>query len=205
MSAFQIIREVCITTPIPSNMDSSQVIIALHNHEDLINLNPHVISFESIESTENMKNYFKLAFPDLDPTGPIVAYHVHQDVPLYGSTTLLAIFSNQPNGVNSIADAPLGLRLSNSWRVLPDDRDTQRMVLREDCMIHSSVLLLPLMSTVIIPEWKKAHQATHIKLLETISAASSTSEPTISEGENQSSMTGPDTVREVHLSGPYSE
>jgi len=147
-------------------------------------MNPHVTGFERIEPTESMINDFEIAFAGAGPGGVITAYNVHQNVPLYGSTTLLAIFSNQPDGVDSIADAPLGLRLSNKWRVVPDDFDTQRMVLREDCKIHSSMLLLPLMSTVIVPEWKKAHHTTHAKLLARITSDSPSSERLTLEGKN---------------------
>lgn len=176
MSSFQITRNACISTPLPYDMDPTPVIAALHDHEGLISLNPHASTAKKINTTDAITKALKMDFPDSCSTDSIAAYQVQQDVPLYGRSTLLAVFRDQHNGVDSVVDAPMGLRIAIKWRVSleigADGQRTGRMVLKEDCKVHSSMMLLPLMSSFIMPNLKKAHCATHARLLERINVDS---------------------------------
>lgn len=148
------------------------MIAALHNHELMIRLNPHAIDVDRIETAETGLSEAKADFPALSWTASVATYRVNQNIPMYGRVSLLAVFHDESNGTDCIVEAPLGLQISTKWRVLPqlgaDGQKTGRMVLEENCKIHASKLLLPLMPTFILPSIKKSHAVTHEKLIEQV-------------------------------------
>ncbi len=180
MSFFRTTRQVSIITPLPSDVSPSTLIEALHDHERMLRLSPIVTGWKKIHSRQELiAGGLHCAdsvadTPEADLS--IDAYHVQETVPYVGGISFTTSFKDVPNGLDSIVNAPLGVRLEVSWRVVsgPGDKAGEAAnVLREECKLDGCAILMPFIKA----NFEKTHRTMQASLLDQLSTQNSSGSP----------------------------
>ncbi len=180
MAFFRTSRQVSISTPLPSDVSPSTLIEALHDHERMLRLSPIVTGWEKIHSRQELiAGGLHCADSVADTPGPDVSidvYRVQETVPYVGGISFATSFKDVPNGLDSIVNAPFGVRLEVSWRVVPgqgDKADEAANVLQEECKLDGNAILMPFVKT----NFEKTHRAMQALLLDQLSTQNSLGSP----------------------------
>lgn len=173
MSFFRTTNHVSIITPIPSDVSSSTLIEALHDHERMLRLSPIVTGWQKIHSRQELIGAGLHCVDAVADTSEgdvsIDAYRVQETVPYVGGISFTTSFKDAPNGLDSIVNAPLGVRLEVAWRVVPslaDKADEAANVLREECRLQGNAILMPFIKA----NFEKTHRTMQTSLLHQLSS-----------------------------------
>ncbi|RDW60536.1 hypothetical protein BP6252_11919 [Coleophoma cylindrospora] len=110
-----------VSCPIPSTLTPTDIIAALHNHTNLVTLQPLVVSYDEVTSTHEYE-----PDPYFDPSSsPIRAYEIVESViviPGVGNwgrypVKVICQFQNTEDGVKSRAVASAGVVLRATYHV----------------------------------------------------------------------------------------
>lgn len=143
----------------------------------MLRLSPIVTGWEKIHSRQEL-TAARLNFADFVKVSSggdvsVDAYRVQETVPYIGGISFTTAFKDVPNGLDSIVNAPLGVRLEVSWRVVPsqaDKVDEAVNVLREECKLDGYAILMPFIKA----NFEKTHRSMQNSLLDQLSTQSST-------------------------------
>jgi hypothetical protein len=160
---------------IPSSISSKAVLDYLHDHERMLSAQPNVSSYiEQSRPTQPSNlaqddNEAKVELDDgtegfLDLEHARI-YEIKEDVPLLGAIYFKSSFQDEPDGVKSVVQAPMGLIMKAAWQVIEPKADVGKadsgVILTENCEIGVNALVMPFV------EWqfKKAHETMLDKIL----------------------------------------
>lgn len=167
-------------TTIPSQVAPQAVIKLIHDHKRLAGFSPKEPTVAEIEPDGNLLSKLqqiplKLANRRDDqrkepPWHPgqeqVAALKMTEHIPYYGEMTYQTIFRDFDNGTDHAVQAPLGVNLTGTWSVVPEesiDCDANvQMVLREDTLVECNALLMPF----VMMNFQDAHQQMHKRIIE---------------------------------------
>jgi hypothetical protein len=139
-------------TPLPSNIPRQLVIDMLHNHAEIIELNPIVIEHHPIKAPrkaaadEYFSNWYEITerIEFLPGMGKLAS----------GKVSFKGVFHDMPYGLQTHVYVPLGIDIRNKWQVrgnqpgeppevreLGDSAPREGLYLREDVEIKCNVAL----------------------------------------------------------------
>lgn len=135
-------------TIFPSDITRTQAIAALHDHEVLIKMDPHLVSYTSLPSspsTPETKIYKVLDKMEQIPKA-LWSQDVHSDLQ----------YTNLPNGIRTNVKAPLGLVMDT--HLIVEERPGGQLVITEDVEIKCSRLMMPVVKGQCEANWKDIHK-----------------------------------------------
>lgn len=144
---------VLVQVDIPPELPPDQVIDALHNHFNVMTLQPLVQSVKAVPRDQIQGAYMGRTEETHFDASPEEIHHYEVTekivfVPGVGDwgkkdITFPARFKNTMSGIKSWADAPAGVTVQADWTVKPQEGKRGRWLLEEHAIVECSSYMMP--------------------------------------------------------------
>jgi hypothetical protein len=180
-------RTLSIRRAVPPSVTREALLSYLHDHGRMLLSQPNVSSYKEQSRPSSSSPSVHKTGNTQSRSGPesitghgfldealMRVYEIKEDVPLIGAIHFKAAFQNEPDGLKTVAAAPMGLIMKEHYQVVePGFADSEKheatvstgRLLVETCHITVNMLVMPFV------EWqfKKAHEIMLDKIINELS------------------------------------